>query len=122
LTFRAFPQARAEALAAQLEIGLDIPICFACLGIVSWPLQSGQPGEAIREARGLTPDIWAEGLAEPALDAVRRASEAQVPNAREALADLERRGGRSAVARAIVLRLASELSRRADVARSTSDV
>lgn len=60
----------------------------------------------------MTPYIWDEGLAGPALAAVRRACERGVPHAREGLIDLERRGGRSAVARAIVLRLAAELSRR----------
>lgn len=115
MTSRAFPRARAEALASQLEIGIDIPICYACLGIVSCALDFGQPGDAAREARRMTPDLWAEGLAEPALDAVQHAIERGVPHAGEGLADLEQRGGRSSVARAVVLRLAAELSRRAHV-------
>jgi hypothetical protein len=61
----------------------------------------------------MTPDLWADGLEELALSAVRHACEIGVPDAEAALADLERRGGRSSVARSIVRRLAEELSRRA---------
>jgi hypothetical protein len=46
--------------------------------------------------RRMTPNLWEDGLAEPAF-----------------AADLERNGGKSSVARAIVRRLAEELSRRA---------
>ena len=60
----------------------------------------------------MTPVLWAEGLAEPALAAVRRARDRGVPDAHAALADLERNGGRSSVARAIVRHLAEELTRR----------
>ena len=112
MTSRAYPRARAEALASQVEIGLEIPICYACLSFVSVALDVGDPVEAARQARHMTPYLWAEGLAGPALAVVRQACERGVPHAREGLADLELRGGRSAVARAIVLRLAAELSRR----------
>jgi hypothetical protein len=61
----------------------------------------------------MTPDRWDDGLAEPALAAVRRACELGVPDAEAALADLERHCGRSSVARSIVQRLAEELSRQA---------
>ena len=60
----------------------------------------------------MAPDLWAEGLEEPALAAVRRACKRGVPDAPAALADLERNGGTSPVALAIVRRLAEELSRR----------
>ncbi len=60
----------------------------------------------------MTPYLWEDGLAEPALRTVRRACERGVTDADAALTDLEQKGGRSAVARSIVLRLAGELSRR----------
>ncbi len=67
----------------------------------------------------MTPQLWVDGLAAPALAAVRRAGNRGVPDAAAALADLERHGGDSAVARAIVRRLAEELSRRARERLST---
>ena len=106
------PQARADALAAALDLGLDIPVCHACLSFVSFALDDGDPKEIARETRRMTPILWAEGLAEPALAAVQHASDFGVADARAGLADLERNGGRSWVARAIVRRLADELSRR----------
>jgi hypothetical protein len=65
-----------------------------------------------RWIRRMTPNLWQDGLAEPALAAVRRASDRGVPDAAAALADLERNGGESSIARAIERRLAEELSRR----------
>jgi hypothetical protein len=55
----------------------------------------------------MTPDLWAEGLEQPARMALRRAEEY------EALADLDRHGARSSVAKAIVRRLAVDLHERA---------
>lgn len=112
MTSSALSRTRAEALAARLDIGIDIPICFACLGIVACELDVGDPAGAQRAAREITPFIWHEGLAEPALAAVRRARDDGIPDADLGLADLVQRGARSSVARAIVLRLAEELSRR----------
>jgi hypothetical protein len=60
----------------------------------------------------MTPYIWAEGLEDPALAAARRAASEGVPNAPSLLEDLETKGGRSAVARAIVRDLAEKLSGR----------
>ena len=106
-------QARADALAAALDLDPDLPICCACLSFVSFALDDGDPSEIRRQTRRMTPFLWAEGLAEPALAAVQRASDLGVRDAQAGLADLERNGGRSWVARAIVRRLAAELSRRA---------
>jgi hypothetical protein len=94
--------------------GLDLDvgrtgICYACLSFVSFPLDDGDEHKAKVWARRMTPSIWDEGLAEHALAAVRRARDAGVPGAEACLADLEARGGRSVVARAIVLRLAADL-------------
>lgn len=109
---RGLPRAQAERLAAELDIGLDVPICYACLSFVSLALDRGDPVDVARQARHITPYIWSEGLAEPALAAVQGAVDRGVRHAQEGLADLARRGGRSSVARAIVVRLAAELSRR----------
>ena len=112
MTPRPLPQPRADALATMLDLDLDGGICHACLSFVSLALDEGDPLETARQIRRMTPELWDDGLAEPALAAVRRACELGVPDAEAALADLERRCGRSSVARSIVRRLADELSRR----------
>lgn len=107
-----------DELAARLDLDVDrIPICIACLSIVSMPLGHGDERTARREARTMAPILWHEGLAEPALAAVRRAGDESVPGAVAALADLERDGGHSATARAIVLRLAADLAAEAEAER-----
>lgn len=96
----------------MLDLDLNAGICHACLSFVSFALDGGDDREIAGRLRAMTPDLWADGLAEPALAAVRRACELGVPDAQAALADLESRGGRSSAARSIVRRLAEELSRR----------
>lgn len=110
---RPLPVSRADELAAELELDLDCGVCLACLSFVSVALDRGDPVEISRELRQMTPDLWEEGLADPALAAVRRARDRGVPDAEAALADLDERSGRSAVARAIVKRLAGQLVHRA---------
>ena len=100
---------------ASFAAGLDLdvgrtPICYACLSFVSFPLDDGDEREARSAARRMTPHSWVEGRAEPARDAGRRALDEGVRGAGRALADLETCGGRSVVARAIVLRLAADLA------------
>lgn len=97
----------------MLDLDLDVGVCHACLSFVSLALAGGDPRDVARETRRMTPYLWDEGLAEPALAAVRRACELGMAGAETALADLEDRGGRSSVARAIVRRLAEDLHRRA---------
>lgn len=80
------------------------------LSFVSDSLREGDEREARSWTRRLTPFIWDERLAEPALEAVRKARAAGTRFGRECLSDLELRGGRSVVARAIVLQLAAELA------------
>ena len=109
---RRFPRHRADAFATTLEIGLDVGICHACLSFVSFALDRGDPAEIARETRRVTRDLWEEGLAEVALAAARRACDLGIPDAHAALADLERNGGKSATAHALVRRLAADLSRR----------
>lgn len=105
-----------EALVAALDLDVNaIGICHACLSFVSVPLDGGDEREAKRQARTMTPWLWEEGLAEPAVAAVRKARAGGVPGADLALADLERAGARSAVARAVVLRLAADLAEHARI-------
>jgi len=90
------------------SLGLDvdrIPICQACLSFVSMSLDD--PREARHWTFQMTPQLWEEGLREPALEAVRRSGDAA------ALADLETKGGRSKTARAIVMHLARQQDERA---------
>jgi len=108
---RQLTQAEAEALAARLELDLD-QVCHACLCFVSFALDEGEPPEIARQLRRMSPDLWDDGLDAQALAAAEQACELGFPNAREALLDLERHGGQSIVARAIVRRLAEELSAR----------
>jgi hypothetical protein len=105
---RPFPKPRADAVAKELELDLNVGVCHACLSFVSFALDD-TPAACNGKVRQMTPVLWDEGLAEPALAAVRSACERGVPYADLALADLELRGGSSGVARAIVRRLAREL-------------
>jgi hypothetical protein len=104
------PSQTAE-VAAHLDLDLDC-VCHACLCVVSFALEGGDPGEIADALARMTPDLWADGLEGRALAAATRACELDVPNAFDALADLERRGATSIVARAIVRRLAEQLSAR----------
>ncbi len=109
VTFKA-----AAVLAARLELDLDdCPICLACLSFVSLPLGAGDEREARSWTRRMTFDIWAEGLAQPALLALRRARDDGVSDAEAGLADVAERGGRSLMAQAIVWHLAGDLAARA---------
>ena len=104
----------AAELAARLELNVhDIPICLACLSFVSMPLDAGNEREARRATFQVTPDLWAEGLEQPARLALRRARAAGLAGAEQALADVDERGPRSVMARAIVRRLAADLAERA---------
>ena len=105
-------RARADALAARLDLDLDSGICLACLSFVSIALDAGDTAETERQIRRVTVDLWNEGLADQAFAAVRDACDRGIPDAEDAFADLERDGGRSSIARSIVRRLAAELSRR----------
>jgi hypothetical protein len=105
--------ARADALAARLDLDVNtVGICHACLSFVSFAIDDGEPAKIAGQTRSMTPVLWEEGLAEPALAALRRACREQIRDAEAALEELEDRGGRSGVARAIVRRLAADLTRR----------
>jgi len=104
----------AAALAAALELDVDdIGICHACLSFVSLAIDSGDKRKVAGSITRMAPDLWAEGLEQPVRLALRRARERGVANAAEAIAMVDRAGARSQVARAIVRRLAVDLSARA---------
>jgi hypothetical protein len=104
----------ADAVAAGLDLDLDdVPICLACLSFVSMAIDKGDEREIRSWTVKMTPDLWDEGLALPARLAVARAARRGLPGAAEACDELEQRGAHSRVARAIVRRLAAQLSERA---------
>jgi hypothetical protein len=106
--------AEADALAAALELDVDdLAICHACLSFVSFALDSGDDHEVACSITQIAPDLWAEGLAQPVHMALERARARGVTNAEKAIASVDTNGPRSQVARAIVRRLAAELSARA---------
>lgn len=101
----------ANELAAQLDLDVDeVGICHACLCVVSFALDKGDEREIRRETNSQTPILWAEGLALPAQLALERARRRGLPHAEAAIADIEARGARSPVPKAIVRRLGADLS------------
>jgi hypothetical protein len=108
-------RAAADALAAQLDLDVDdLAICHACLSFVSFAVDSGDAREVTSWTGRMAPDLWAEGLAGPVRMALRRAQERGVANADEAIRLVDEKGGRSAVAHAIVRKLAADLAARAE--------
>ena len=106
--------AEARRFAFELDLDVDrMPICLACLSIVSFAIGAGNQREIDGATRSMTPDLWAEGLELPAWTALEQARDRGVPGAEDAIADVLARGGHSAVARAIVRLLAEQLSERA---------
>src|SRR5258708_7151869 len=100
----------ARALADALELDVHaIGICHACLCVVSFAIDKGDEAEIRREAAAFARPLWEEGLALPARRALERARVRGVPFAAEAIADIERRGARSPVVKAIVRRLGEDL-------------
>jgi hypothetical protein len=99
---------RAAALAERLEVPFD-GICLACLSFVSSAVHTGDERDIRGWVQRMTPDLWHDGLDEIALRYVGAAAIDDV-EAAEALADLERDGPRSTMARAIVLDLGRRLA------------
>ncbi len=106
--------AEAAALAAVLELDVeDLAICHACLSFVSFAIDAGDERKVAAAITRMAPDLWAEGLSQPVRLALERARTLGVANAEEAIAAVAKSGPRSQVARAIVRRLAADLSARA---------
>jgi hypothetical protein len=106
---------RAAALAERLEIPFD-GICLACLSFVSSAVHTGDERDVRVWVRRMTPDLWHDGLDTIALRHVGAAAFDDA-EAAEALADLERDGPRSTMARAIVLELGQRLAAEESVRR-----
>jgi hypothetical protein len=107
-------RAEAAALAAALELDVDdIAICHACLRFVSFAIDSGNEHKVAGSITSMAPDLWAEGLEQPVRLALERARKRGIANADEAIVTVDRSGPRSPVVRAIVRRLAADLSARA---------
>jgi hypothetical protein len=106
----ALSKAKADAIVDRIQVRLDgSGVCLACLTFVAFPLDEGDEKNAASWTRRMTPDLWFDGLQEYALNVVRSARDSGVAGADVALVDLEQRGGRSAVARAIVRKLAGQM-------------
>jgi hypothetical protein len=106
--------AEAAALAAALGLDVDdLAICHACLSFVSFAIDSGNEHRVAGSITSMAPDLWAEGLAQPVRLALERARKRGVANAEGAIVTVEQSGPRSPVVRAIVRRLAADLSARA---------
>jgi hypothetical protein len=106
--------AQANALAAALDLDVDdIAICHACLSFVCFALDSGDDHKVACSINQVAPDLWAEGLELPVRMALARARDNDVANAEEGISAVEKSGARSVIARAIVRRLAVDLSARA---------
>jgi hypothetical protein len=100
---------RAAAVAGSLGLELrELQLCVMCLFGVSTALRRGDEREVRSALRFFAPLLWEEGLEEPLCAALRRAAAEGVPDAAEALADVERHGGASRVVRAVVRVLASQ--------------
>jgi hypothetical protein len=101
---------RAANLASKLDLQVhDIPLCLPCLSFVAFPLDSGDERELRRATLHFTSILWDEGLAEPARQALERAQARRMKDADRAVADVEARGARTTIARAIVQVLALQL-------------
>ena len=106
--------AEANELAAALDLDIDdMGICLACLSFVSFALDPGNERKVAGEITRVAPDLWDEGLAQAVRMALQRAQERRVGNADAAIAEVEANGPRSRIVRAIVRRLAADLSARA---------
>jgi hypothetical protein len=102
---------RAAALAAQLELDVyGIGICLPCLTFVAFPLDAGKVHEARGATVQFTPILWEEGLALPARLALEKARTRGIPDADEAISDVDAAGARTTIARAIVQRLARDMN------------
>ena len=107
-------RAEAVALAGELELDVDdLAICHACLSFVSFAIDAGDERKVAGSITRMAPDLWAEGLSQPVRLALERARELGVANADERIAAVAESGPRSQVVRAIVRRLAADLSARA---------
>lgn len=100
-----------DRLAETLDVGLCSPgVCPACLSLVASALEEGDGRSVAGRITMVAPDLWAEGLDQPVRAALASHARSEVAGAAEALADLDERGFRSGIFRAVVRRLARALA------------
>jgi hypothetical protein len=100
-----------ESVAEALPVGLHSRgVCPMCLFLL---LQGGPESFVV-------PTLWIEGMDEPVREALEDAVRRDMPGASAALDDLQARGCRSAIFRAVVRRLARELDESARRAYAAS--
>jgi hypothetical protein len=100
-------KARAEELAEGLDLD-DVFYCSACVFEVAWAIHTGKVPRWQTLAR-VADWTWAE-MEESLFAVVIDARMREVPFAEEGLRDLRERGHRTAVTRAVVLRLAERMA------------
>jgi hypothetical protein len=105
---------RAAALAATLQLGLHSPgVCPACISFVAIEIDNGNERRVAGQITSFAPLLWDEGLGEVVrgeLERRARGGDGGAEDARVALAELVVRRARSPIFRAVVRRLAAELS------------
>jgi hypothetical protein len=99
-------KARAEELADGLELD-GVFYCSACVFEVAWAIHTGQTPHWQTLARVAD---WTWSMEESLFAAVIEARMREIRFAEEGLRDLHERGHRTAVARAVVLRLAERMA------------
>jgi hypothetical protein len=108
----------AAPLAAKLSVGLGSHgVCYPCLGLVADELASDGGREA---EHWVVPTLWVEGLGVTVAAAIERAVELELPAAAAARDDLQARGCRSGIFRAVVRRLARDLEQETERALAAS--
>ena len=111
---------RVTGLAKSLDVGLHSPgVCPLCLSLVATELDRPDGRRAAGRITVVASTLWIEGLDAPVREALALRARSGAADATEALQDLEERGFRSTIFRAVVRRLAEELavdSRRAYLA------
>jgi hypothetical protein len=100
---------RAEELADGLDLD-HVFYCSACVFEVAWPIHTGETPHWQTLAR-VADWSWTE-MEESLFAAVIEARMREVRFAEEGLRDLQKRGHRTAVVRAVVLRLAERMAAR----------
>jgi hypothetical protein len=100
-----------QRLAAELDLDVnEVGICHACLSFIAFPLEAGDEAEVDRALRTFVPILWEEGLALPLEAALERGRRRGIAGASDAIVDVRSRGARAAIVRAVVRRLASDLT------------
>ncbi|HEX5449908.1 MAG TPA: hypothetical protein VFW85_07615 [Gaiellaceae bacterium] len=100
---------QADRFAARLDVDLD-GVCLLCLSFITSAIHDGDPKEARRWVRRMAPSLWEDGLEQTILDAVGLAVARGDPDAEAWLAEVEQRGPKGLLVRAVVARLAEQLA------------